>query len=142
MILILNRILAEARFFGNTVKEALIHPLSVSVLDKTTGAVILRTGPADAIYGDSDIPLAILRNRRIDEENDISLNGLQFGEENDISLDGLRDSGIGKGIDIPIENLRSRPADEETEEPLNELESSPDGEWVEQEPDVEKPARD
>lgn len=39
---ILVRATAEARFFFNTVKEALFHPASTSCIDKGTGNVITR----------------------------------------------------------------------------------------------------
>ena len=36
---VVERIKAEARFFGNTVKEAFLHPLSTSYIDTKTGKV-------------------------------------------------------------------------------------------------------
>ncbi|MCH8109946.1 MAG: hypothetical protein IIB15_07440 [Chloroflexi bacterium] len=39
-----NSILGFIRFYINTIKEALLHPLSTSTLDKRTGRVIARNG--------------------------------------------------------------------------------------------------
>lgn len=36
------RVFVETRFIANTLKEALLHPLSTSVIDKRTGRLISR----------------------------------------------------------------------------------------------------
>lgn len=36
----IGRVLSESRFFANTVKEAFLHPLATSAIDKRTGKVI------------------------------------------------------------------------------------------------------
>lgn len=35
-----DRVVSECRFFINTLKEALLHPLSKSMVDKRTGRVV------------------------------------------------------------------------------------------------------
>ena len=37
---LIERVKSEARFFGNTIKEASLHPLSTTTIDKRTGKVV------------------------------------------------------------------------------------------------------
>lgn len=39
---VIVRVGAEAKFVANTIKEAVVHPLSTSVIDKRTGKVLSR----------------------------------------------------------------------------------------------------
>lgn len=44
MIALVNMIKSEVRIFGNTIKEAFLHPLSNTVIDKRTGKVLTPFG--------------------------------------------------------------------------------------------------
>ena len=41
---LIERMASECRFFANTLKEAMVHPMATSVIDKRTGRVVLRDG--------------------------------------------------------------------------------------------------
>ena len=45
---VIHRVVAEARFFGNTILEAALHPMSTSVVDKTSGVVVSRISYKDS----------------------------------------------------------------------------------------------
>ena len=50
---VIQRVVAEARFFGNMLLEAALHPMSTSIVSKTSGAVVSRTSPSAPPNGTS-----------------------------------------------------------------------------------------
>ncbi len=60
MSAVVERIKSEARFFGNTIREAFLHPLSTTVIDKRTGKVLTAVGstrPPGQLGGELDLRL-------------------------------------------------------------------------------------
>lgn len=45
----IGRILSESRFFANTLKEAFLHPLTASAIDKRTGKVMKQQAQTDRV---------------------------------------------------------------------------------------------
>jgi hypothetical protein len=46
---VIERLLSESRFFSNTLKDAFLHPLSTSAIDKRTGKVVKQQARVDQI---------------------------------------------------------------------------------------------
>ncbi|MDA1129176.1 MAG: hypothetical protein O2913_10825 [Chloroflexi bacterium] len=66
---VIHRVVAEARFFGNTILEAALHPMSTSVVDKTSGAVVSRISSKD--FPVSGSPRSGLGQAQTSEDNTV-----------------------------------------------------------------------